>query len=240
MQNTLARTRVSGKTVPVAPPIRPSSLSMVCPSRVVDSLCLLLRWHCVSVPPKIAPFVAGPEPAFLGDYFALQCIITHGDQPVRIEWTVNNRSVKAIPGVRISNADRRSSVLTIESLEAKHAGLFNCTATNAAGVASHITELVVKGAALESRSRFRSYHLVSFIYAPVWDFSSPSSAVDSAVQFWRCPHQPWRRGASQLLSYQRRSPVRDLLDIQQRYYRLEFAPGHHDDATRTKGFSSYN
>lgn len=100
----------------------------------------------VSVPPKIAPFTSGPEPAFLGDYFALQCIITHGDQPVQIEWTVNNQSANAVLGVRVSNVDRRSSVLTIESVEAKHAGLYNCTASNAGGVVSHATELVVKGA----------------------------------------------------------------------------------------------
>lgn len=99
----------------------------------------------VSVPPKISPFVAGPEPAFLGDYFALQCTITHGDQPVRIHWTFNNMSANSVPGVRVSNVDRRSSVLTIESVDATHAGLYNCTASNAAGVASHTTELVVKG-----------------------------------------------------------------------------------------------
>ncbi|XP_069356513.1 cell adhesion molecule Dscam1 isoform X39 [Maniola hyperantus] len=98
----------------------------------------------VMVPPKIAPFTSGPEPAFLGDYFALQCIITHGDQPVKIEWTVNNQSANTILGVRVSNIDRRSSVLTIESVEAKHAGSYNCTASNAGGVVSHATELVVK------------------------------------------------------------------------------------------------
>ncbi|CAF4862530.1 unnamed protein product [Pieris macdunnoughi] len=98
----------------------------------------------VYVPPKIAPFSFGPEPAFLGDYFALQCIITHGDQPVKIEWTLNNQSARIIPGVRISNNDRRSSVLTIESIAASHAGLYNCTATNAGGVVSHTTELVVR------------------------------------------------------------------------------------------------
>lgn len=100
----------------------------------------------VSVPPKIAPFSAGSEPAFLGDYFALQCIITHGDQPVQIEWTVNNKSANSLSGARVSNVDRRSSVLTIESVDAKHAGLYNCTASNGAGVASHSTELIVKGA----------------------------------------------------------------------------------------------
>lgn len=104
----------------------------------------------VSVPPKIAPFIAGPEPAFLGDYFALQCIITHGDQPVRILWTFNNRSAEFVTGVRVSNIDRRSSVLAIESVDANHAGVYNCTARNAAGVASHTTELVVKGATQNS------------------------------------------------------------------------------------------
>nr|XP_037870601.1 Down syndrome cell adhesion molecule-like protein Dscam2 isoform X14 [Bombyx mori] len=98
----------------------------------------------VMVLPKIAPFNAGPEPAFLGDYFALQCIVTHGDLPVRIEWTFNNKSVNSVPEIRINTNDRRSSVLTIESVDAKHAGVFNCTATNAAGVASHISELIVR------------------------------------------------------------------------------------------------
>ncbi|XP_053612843.1 cell adhesion molecule Dscam1 isoform X29 [Plodia interpunctella] len=98
----------------------------------------------VMVPPKIAPFSAGPEPAFLGDYFALQCIITHGDQPVRIEWTVDNRTANSIPGTRVSNMDRRSSTITIESIDGSHAGTYNCTARNVAGIASHTTELVVK------------------------------------------------------------------------------------------------
>ncbi|XP_059046524.1 cell adhesion molecule Dscam2 isoform X41 [Achroia grisella] len=98
----------------------------------------------VMVPPKIAPFVAEPEPAFLGDYFALQCIITHGDQPLRIEWMVNNKSANFIPGIRVSNIDRRSSFITIESVDAKHAGVYNCTASNAAGISSLTTELVVK------------------------------------------------------------------------------------------------
>ncbi|XP_060803952.1 cell adhesion molecule Dscam2 isoform X9 [Amyelois transitella] len=98
----------------------------------------------VMVPPKISPFIAGPEPAFLGDYFALQCIITHGDQPVRIEWTVNNRSANSIKGIRVSNMDRRSSTITIESIDGSHAGIYNCTARNAAGVTSHTTELIVK------------------------------------------------------------------------------------------------
>lgn len=59
---------------------------------------------------------------------------------------VNNRSAKSISGVRVSNNDRRSSVLTIESVDATHAGQFNCTASNAAGTVSHTTDLVVKGA----------------------------------------------------------------------------------------------
>lgn len=37
-------------------------------------------------------------------------------------------------------------MLTIESVDATHAGLYNCTASNTAGVASHTTELIVKGA----------------------------------------------------------------------------------------------
>lgn len=58
----------------------------------------------------------------------------------------NNRSANTVPGIRVSNIDRRSSVLTIESVDANHAGLYNCTASNVAGVASHTTELIVKGA----------------------------------------------------------------------------------------------
>ncbi|GBP44660.1 Hemicentin-2 [Eumeta japonica] len=97
----------------------------------------------INVPPKIAPFVAGPEPSFLGDYFALQCIVTHGDLPVTIDWVFNQKSAKLIPGIRVNQADKRSSLLTIESVDERHAGVYNCSARNAAGLVFHAVHLTV-------------------------------------------------------------------------------------------------
>lgn len=79
---------------------------------------------------------------------------------MRIEWTINNQSAHFVPGTRVSTVDRRSSVLTIESVDAKHAGLYNCSASNAAGVASYTTELVVKGA---------RKHYLRFRFQPLLD-----------------------------------------------------------------------
>lgn len=107
---------------------------------------------------------------------------------MRIEWTFNNKSVNSVPEIRINTNDRRSSVLTIESVDAKHAGVFNCTATNAAGVASHISELIVRGANKRFQIVFTSFVFNhknnNIIIIPNEIFYCPSSADNSAVQLW--------------------------------------------------------
>lgn len=83
----------------------------------------------------------------------------------------------------------QSSILSIEPVDATHAGLFNFTVNNAAGIVSHTTNLVVKGANKNlpflcfrpinlklSYSKNKHKHFTINFYCP-------SSTVDNAVQF---------------------------------------------------------
>lgn len=106
--------------------------------------------------PKIAPFFLGSDALFPGDFFTLQCSITHGDLPISIYWTFNgiplNQKTSNIVGSRdnnndviISNMGSRSSVLTIDSVKGQHAGKYSCYGKNAAGVSDHSVLLIVNG-----------------------------------------------------------------------------------------------
>lgn len=109
-----------------------------------------------SVLPKIAPFFLGSDALFPGDFFTLQCSITHGDLPISIYWTFNgillNQKTSNIGGNRdknndviISNMGSRSSVLTIDSVKGRHAGNYTCYGKNAAGLSDHSVLLIVNG-----------------------------------------------------------------------------------------------
>lgn len=95
--------------------------------------------------PKITPFTPGSEAYFPGDYFSLQCSITHGDLPISIKWKFNDRFIETDSEVMISKMGSRSSVLTIESIRDYHAGNYTCFGKNAAGMANHSVALVVNG-----------------------------------------------------------------------------------------------
>lgn len=107
--------------------------------------------------PKIAPFFLGSDALFPGDFFTLQCSITHGDLPISIYWTFNgiplNQKTSNIGGgsrdknndIIISNMGSRSSVLTIDSVKGQHAGNYTCYGKNAAGLSDHSVRLIVNG-----------------------------------------------------------------------------------------------
>lgn len=68
-----------------------------------------------------------------------------GDLPIVIEWKLNGELVSEALGISTMTVGRRSSVLTIESVDHQHAGNFTCNASNRAGVQSYSTELNVYG-----------------------------------------------------------------------------------------------
>lgn len=97
------------------------------------------------MPPKLLPFAFGDEPAFLGDSTTVQCGIISGDLPLTFNWFLNEKPLSDLSGVIVVLIGKKTSVLTIDSLEEIHAGNYTCIATNRAGVSTHSIELIVKG-----------------------------------------------------------------------------------------------
>ncbi|XP_030242111.1 Down syndrome cell adhesion molecule-like protein Dscam2 isoform X7 [Drosophila navojoa] len=87
----------------------------------------------VMVLPRITPFAFEEGPAQVGQYLTLHCSVPLGDLPMQIEWTLNGQSIDERLGISTLAVGSRSSVLTIESVEAPHAGNFTCHAKNLAG-----------------------------------------------------------------------------------------------------------
>lgn len=76
------------------------------------------------------------------------CSINKGDLPLNITWTLNGHAINDFDGVTISFVNKRLSALSIESVQAEHAGKYTCIATNAAGGTSYSADLNVNGTAL--------------------------------------------------------------------------------------------
>jgi hypothetical protein len=74
-----------------------------------------------------------------------QCAVTKGDFPITITWKFNNRFVNDIPGVTVSQINKRISTISIDSVEALHSGNFTCIAVNKAGSVSYSAVLNVNG-----------------------------------------------------------------------------------------------
>lgn len=102
----------------------------------------------LSVLPQILPFDFGNTPINSGDMASTTCSINKGDLPLNITWTFNNRAINDVDGVAVSFVNKRLSALSIESVQAEHAGQYTCIATNAAGRTSYSTNLNVNGTAL--------------------------------------------------------------------------------------------
>ncbi|XP_014598830.1 PREDICTED: Down syndrome cell adhesion molecule-like protein Dscam2 isoform X43 [Polistes canadensis] len=99
----------------------------------------------VMVAPQIIPFDFGDEPANWGELVSVTCSITKGDQPLDISWAFNGTPIDTSRGsdVVIGSTNRKNSVLTIESVAARHAGEYTCSASNRAGATSHTALLTV-------------------------------------------------------------------------------------------------
>lgn len=110
----------------------------------------------VAVAPQLAPFTFGDEAANAGEMATVQCAVIKGDLPIDIMWSFNGRAIDAAngafdehnydnPDIVISRSSKRASQLTIESVAARHAGEYSCTASNTAGTATHSSILSVNG-----------------------------------------------------------------------------------------------
>lgn len=80
------------------------------------------------------------------------CAILKGDLPIEITWALNGEPIRPDRSdINILATTRKNSILSIESVAARHAGEYTCSASNKAGATSHSTILAVNGT---SRPRY--------------------------------------------------------------------------------------
>ena len=99
-------------------------------------------------PPRIVPFSFGREVFDEGEYAQISCIVSSGDLPLKISWSLQGSDSEIYGGGRgITTAPMgaRASFLSIDSVGSRHGGEYTCTARNKAGVASLSTSLRVNG-----------------------------------------------------------------------------------------------
>lgn len=109
---------------------------------VSDSFIILLLFP---VPPYIAPLEFSDNPVNSEDMVSLLCTVTKGDFSIEINWTLEGRNVEEIPGISVMRTNKRISQLSIDSVQAQHAGEYVCAARNPAGTVSLSTVLHVNG-----------------------------------------------------------------------------------------------
>ncbi|EZA61107.1 Down syndrome cell adhesion molecule-like protein [Ooceraea biroi] len=98
----------------------------------------------VNVAPQIAPFAVAEEPANWGDSISVVCAILKGDLPIEITWALNGEPIRPDRSdINILATTRKNSILSIESVAARHAGEYTCSASNKAGATSHSAILAV-------------------------------------------------------------------------------------------------
>ena len=100
----------------------------------------------ITVAPQIAPFEITEKPANSGDSVSVVCAIMKGDLPMEITWSVDGVSIQEKhPDINVLATTKKNSILSIEFVAARHAGIYTCSASNKAGAASHSSILKVNG-----------------------------------------------------------------------------------------------
>ncbi|XP_029665490.1 Down syndrome cell adhesion molecule-like protein 1 homolog [Formica exsecta] len=97
------------------------------------------------VAPQIAPFSISEEPVNWGEQVSAVCSILKGDLPIEIRWSLNGELITRLThlDITITNTGKKTSVLTIESVTARHAGEYSCVASNLVGSVSRSAILSV-------------------------------------------------------------------------------------------------
>lgn len=87
----------------------------------------------------------------LDEAVAATCIITKGDLPIQIWWSLydefysEERNLTTNDGVMISRTSQKLSLLNIDAVKGRHRGNYTCYAKNKAGTAQYSAFLSVTG-----------------------------------------------------------------------------------------------
>jgi Immunoglobulin I-set domain len=89
-------------------------------------------------------FSIDEEPLFYEESFLLTCSVIHGDSPFTFQWLFQNQTIENFYDMKVEST-KKKSLLSIDSVNAKHAGEYTCKVLNSAGFSTITTSLVVKG-----------------------------------------------------------------------------------------------
>ena len=109
----------------------------------------------ISEPPILMPLTFGADLLNEGQFASLVCIVTQGDEPLTITWSLQGEVVSSEPGLTTTTLGGRTSMLTIQSVGYRHSGKYTCTASNFAGSKSESVELKVNGETLANTLKER-------------------------------------------------------------------------------------
>ena len=95
--------------------------------------------------PTIMPLTFGRDILNEGQFAQVVCIVTEGDEPLKLSWSLQGETVSSEAGLSTTSLGTRTSMLTIRSVGYRHSGQYICNAKNSAGTESFSTELKVNG-----------------------------------------------------------------------------------------------
>ena len=95
--------------------------------------------------PEIVPFSFGKEVVNQGDFTQLLCVVTRGDKPLSITWSLKGDIINSDPTLTTTMLGTQSSMLMISSVDYTHIGIYTCRAENPAGITTYSAELKVNG-----------------------------------------------------------------------------------------------
>lgn len=86
----------------------------------------------------------------MNDMVSATCSVNKGDLPIELYWTTapspsTDRKLTTNDGILITKTTSRITMLSIESVQARHRANYTCIARNKAGMAMHTAELSVNG-----------------------------------------------------------------------------------------------
>ena len=112
-------------------------------------LQFFLSTHCFAVKPDIVPFSFGREVVNQGDFAQLTCVVSRGDRPLSITWSLKGDIASSDDTMTTTMLGTQASMLVISSVDYRHSGDYTCRAENPAGISTHSTELKVNGKSRE-------------------------------------------------------------------------------------------
>ena len=80
-----------------------------------------------------------------GSFAQLTCVISHGDRPLSITWSLKGDIVSSDDTMTTTMLGTQASMLVIQSVDYQHSGTYTCRAENPAGITTHSAELRVNG-----------------------------------------------------------------------------------------------